>query len=141
MMPSPAVRVGIVGAGVSATTFHAPFLVSNPSFKLTRFLRTSGRTPVAGFEKLQVETDMQQFLSDIDLVVITTPTYTHASIAKACLQAGKHVILEKPMCTTFAEATQLCTLARQHNLLLAVYHNRRWDGDFRTVSALVKSGK
>eukprot|EP00775_Hariotina_reticulata_P002708 gene2708-biopygen4325 len=44
------------------------------------------------------------------------------------------------MCTTFAEATELCSLAKQHNLLLAVYQNRRWDGDFKTVSALIKSG-
>lgn len=88
-------------------------------------------------------TSLASFLSDppaIDLVVITTPTYTHYDLAKACLDAGKHVILEKPMTAAYSEAKDLCERANAANKLLAVYHNRRWDGDYLTVEKLIGCG-
>lgn len=119
------IKVGIVGAGTSATTFHAPFITSNPALQLVKFLRTS-TTPVKGFEAVPVVSDLGAFLQpDIDLAVITTPTHTHFNLAKGCLEAGKHVILEKPAAVTYDECMQLCHLGRSKNKLLAVYQNRR----------------
>jgi scyllo-inositol 2-dehydrogenase (NADP+) len=136
------IRVGVIGAGVSATTFHAPFIKTNPAFQLVKFHRSSQK-PVLGYEALPVVTDLSSFLTsqpEIDLVVITTPTNTHYELARACLDSGKHVILEKPMTAAYQEAKQLCDVARAKNKLLAVYQNRRWDGDFQTVEKLVACG-
>lgn len=73
-----------------------------------------------------MHTDLQRFLAaPLDLVLITTPTHTHAAIARAALEAGKHVVVEKPFTATAAEADALVQLAREHKRLLAVYHNRR----------------
>lgn len=136
------IRVGVIGAGVSATTFHAPFIKANPAFNLVKFHRSSQK-PVPGHEALPVVTDLREFLMnppEIDLIVITTPTNTHYELARASLDAGKHVILEKPMTAAYKDAKALCELARAKNKLLAVYQNRRWDGDYQTVEKLVGCG-
>jgi predicted dehydrogenase len=86
-----AVAVGIIGAGTSATVFHAPFISSHPSFRLEKFLRSTANRPVVGYETVPVTDSIASFLPGIDLAVVTTPTHTHFSLAKACLEAGKHV--------------------------------------------------
>ncbi|KAF6262743.1 hypothetical protein COO60DRAFT_1494657 [Scenedesmus sp. NREL 46B-D3] len=134
-----AVAVGIIGAGTSATVFHAPFICSHPSFRLQKFLRTASR-PVAGYETVPVTDNIASFLPGIDLAVVTTPTHTHYALAKTCLEAGKHVILEKPMAVSHAECLELCELAGSKDRLLAVYQNRRWDGDFQLVRQLLACG-
>ena len=138
--PSP-IRVGVVGAGLSATVFHLPFLVNNPSFKVTKVLRNTVRE-VPGYKHLQVTDKPDVFFSaeDLDMVVITTPTHQHHDMASKALRSGLHVVLEKPMCATSQEAKDLCELAQQEKRVLAVYQNRRWDGDFLTVQSLLRDG-
>ncbi|MGB9597297.1 MAG: Gfo/Idh/MocA family protein [Candidatus Poribacteria bacterium] len=77
---------------------------------------------------------------ELDLCVVVLPHYLHAPVAMDCLKAGKHVIIEKPMCITIAEATEMINTAREKNLMLTVFHNRRWDADFWTLKELVNSG-
>jgi len=86
-------------------------------------------------------TCLDQLLADerISLVVITLPNRFHYKAAKVCLEAGKHVVLEKPMTPSVAEAESLIELAQIQNRLLTVFHNRRWDGDFLTVKALLQA--
>ncbi len=76
----------------------------------------------------------------VDAVVIATPNESHARLALRCLEAGKHVILEKPMCLSTAEADALIDSSRKHRRLLAVRHNRRWDGDYLTVKNVIDEG-
>lgn len=75
-----------------------------------------------------------------DLAVVVLPHNLHAPVAIECLKAGKHVIVEKPMCITIAEATEMISTAKEKNVMLSVYHNRRWDADFWTLRDLVRSG-
>ncbi len=75
---------------------------------------------------------------DIDLITVTTPNRTHFEIAKKCLEAGKHVVIDKPFAATLAEAQELTELARARGKILSVYQNRRWDSDFLTVQKLVR---
>lgn len=77
---------------------------------------------------------------DFDLAVIVTPHNTHAPLALQCLKAGKHVIVEKPMCLTVKEATAMMEMAKQKGVMLTVYHNRHWDGDFLALRELVGEG-
>jgi predicted dehydrogenase len=74
-------------------------------------------------------------------VVISTPNNTHFPFAKQALQAGKHVLIEKPMCITAAQGEELNKIAQEKGVVLSVYQNRRWDADFLTVQKLLKSGK
>jgi predicted dehydrogenase len=86
--------------------------------------------------------DLSAVLDDaeIDLVVVTTPNASHAALAERALTAGKHVVIEKPFATTSADARRLAALARDRGLVLAIHHNRRWDGDFLTVRRIVEAG-
>ena len=77
---------------------------------------------------------------EFDLISVVLPHNLHAKIAVECLKAGKNVIVEKPMCITIAEATEMINTAKENGLMISVYHNRRWDPDFRTLKGLVESG-
>ncbi|MGQ9610711.1 MAG: Gfo/Idh/MocA family protein [bacterium] len=97
----------------------------------------------ADFPDVNTYNDVKTMLrkeKDIDLVVVVLPHYLHAPVAIECLNAGKHVIVEKPMCITIAEATEMINTAKEKGIMLSVYHNRRWDADFWTLKELVDSG-
>lgn len=87
-------------------------------------------------------TDLRQMLArdDIDLVSVVTPHNTHATLAKASLLAGKHTLVEKPMCLHIAEATEMIETAKKVNKTLAVFHNRRHDGNVRAIKELIEHG-
>jgi predicted dehydrogenase len=98
---------------------------------------------LADWPGLIVDTSPEALLAreDIDLVVIPTPNDTHYPLARAALQAGKHVVVDKPFTLTLAEAHELTALAAERGRVLSVFHNRRWDGDFLTVRELLASGR
>jgi len=77
---------------------------------------------------------------ELDLCIVVLPHYLHAPVAIDCLKAGKHAITEKPFCITIAEATEMINIAREKDLMVTVFHNRRWDADFWTLKELVDSG-
>lgn len=87
-------------------------------------------------------TSLDALLADgaVDVVVLCTPPPTHFSFARAALEAGKHVLVEKPFVPTAAEAESLAALARERGRVLCVYQNRRWDADFLTVRRLLREG-
>jgi scyllo-inositol 2-dehydrogenase (NADP+) len=75
----------------------------------------------------------------VELAVIILPHHLHAPVALQCLKAGRHVVLEKPFCLTSAEATAMIEAARDKDLTLTVYHNRRFDGDFLTIRRAIEA--
>jgi len=77
---------------------------------------------------------------EIDLVTVITPHNTHAELAIAALQSGKHAIVEKPMCITVNEADAMIAAAKERGLMVSVFHNRRWDGDFTALKEIVEQG-
>ena len=135
-------QVGMAGFGPAGHTFNAPIISSTKGFRLSKIL-TSNPANIAvaneRFADAKVVSDYQSLIHDreIDLVVITAPNHRHFTLAKQALQAGKHVIVEKPFTTTSEEATELIELARLHNRIISVNHNRRWDSDFRTLKKLL----
>ncbi len=78
--------------------------------------------------------------ADFDLGVIILPHNMHAPVALELLKAKKHVVLEKPMCITVKEADAMISAAKKSRVMLSVFHNRRWDGDFMTILDLIKRG-
>src|SRR6185312_7075602 len=84
--------------------------------------------------------ELFQDRAETDLVVISTPNRTHVPLALQAIDAGLAVVVDKPVAPTSAEARRLAEEAKQRNVFLSVYHNRRWDGDFQTLRRLIKDG-
>ena len=139
---SEPINVGLVGFGMSAQVFHAPFLDVHPNFKITKVVERHDQKSKGKYPYVEVVNDISDLLHDsgIDLIVITTPNTTHLPLARAALEAGKHVILEKPFTISTSDADQLISLAEKHHRVLSVFQNRRWDGDFLTVQKILESG-
>ena len=94
------------------------------------------------FPGISTYNSVDDLLADdnVELVANVLPHSLHGSVTVQSLKAGKHVVVEKPMCITIAEATEMINTAKENDLMLSVHHNRRWDSDFWTLRELVKSG-
>lgn len=133
------IRVGLVGFGISATVFHAPFFVTLPEYELVAVLERTKNESQKKYPFVRVVRNIETLVADpsIDLIVITTPNETHFPYSKAALQAGKHVVVEKPFTNTTAEAKELVELAAASGKILSVYQNRRYVSDFFTIRDLL----
>jgi scyllo-inositol 2-dehydrogenase (NADP+) len=141
--PSQAVfRVGLIGYGLSGAHFHAPLLSREPAMALIAVATRQAEAVARDWPGVRV-VSVEALLADpeIDLVVVATPNDSHAALAERALRAGKHVVVEKPFTLDSAEAERLGELARERGRCLAVFHNRRWDGDFLTVRQLLEQGR
>ena len=84
--------------------------------------------------------DILELAGELDLLVLGTPPATHYPLAKAALEAGLDVVVDKPFAVSSAEGQELIDLAARLGRVLTVFQNRRWDGDFLTVKALMDAG-
>ena len=135
------IRAGIAGFGVSGQAFHAPFFDADERFLLKKVYERSSSLSKERYPYVEVVRSFDELLSDdIDLVVVSTPNQLHFQMAKAALEAGKAVVVEKPAAASSDEARELCELAKEKGALFTVYQNRRLDGDFRTIEQLIKNG-
>jgi scyllo-inositol 2-dehydrogenase (NADP+) len=136
------IRTGLVGFGFGARVFHAPFLSALPEIELSHIVQRSGETALVAYPEATIVRSVEELLDDpsVELVIITTPNNTHFSLARLALEAGKHVVVDKPMCDTAAEAEELLQVAQGTGKVFSVFHNRRWDGDYLTVCEVVRQG-
>lgn len=141
-MTTPALRVGLVGYGAAGKTFHAPLIAGVPGLRLAAVASRDAAKVHADWPDAEVLADPLALLQrpDLDLIVIATPNDSHYPLARAALAAGRHVVVDKPFTLTLAEARELQALAAQRGRLLSVFHNRRWDGDYLTLRALLERG-
>jgi len=137
------VQVGLIGYGFSASTFHAPLLSTIQGFRISAVSSSRPEWVQKDLPTAVVESDPSALIQrkDVDLVIITAPNEAHFPLAKEALEAGKHVVVEKPFVLTYAQGKELIDLARSKGVILSVYHNRRWDNDFLTLREIIKSGK
>lgn len=136
------IKTGIIGFGLAGKNFHAPLVKACDEFELTTVL-SSRESEVQGFDKsLTVVSSIEELLSsDVDLIINAAPNDFHYSFTKAALLKGKHVLLEKPFCNSVEEGKELIDLAKEKNLILSVFHNRRFDSDYLTIKKLIESGE
>lgn len=134
------IRVGLIGYGMAARVFHAPVIGSLPELRLKTVVARRGDDSLKDYPHVEVCKDVDALLQDeeIELVVVATPNNTHFDLARRSLVAGKHVVVEKPFTTTSDAAQQLIDLARRQERIISVHHNRRWDGDFKTVQKILQ---
>jgi predicted dehydrogenase len=133
----------LTASSMSAKVFHIPLILVTPSFKLHSIVqRTPKPTDDASKDhpttKIYNSADTMFADPSIDIIVVTTTPDTHFSFTKAALEAGKHVLVEKPFVPTSAEAQTLVEISEKTGKLICVYQNRRWDTDFLTVQKLIK---
>ncbi len=134
------IKAGIIGFGYMG------------NFHMNRMRKMNGMEPYAAFdidgtklldakeEGLLIYNELSSFLNDdeIDLVVICTPNEVHAELAIHALNAGKHVLCEKPATMSVAELEEVLESARRNNRIFTTHQNRRWDNDYKVVKQIVK---
>jgi predicted dehydrogenase len=137
------VRVGVIGFGLAGQAFHAPVIRGVPGMELACILERHGSLAQQKYPGVRVARTLDEMLSDktIQLCVVATPNDSHFDLTRACLLAGRHVVVDKPFAPTMAECEELVRIAHERGRLITVYQDRRWDGAFLTVRKLVASGK
>ena len=133
------IGVGIVGFGLGGRVFHAPFVNAVGGLRLAAICQRHGDEAAKAYPAAEIVRSLSEMLAKpaIDLIVITTPSATHFALAKEAIEAGKHVVIDKPFTATSEQAAELSQLAGSRELLAVPFHNRRWDGDFLTVKKLI----
>ena len=136
------IRVGLIGFGLAGQAFHAPMIRGVKGMELACVLERKTNNAKTRYPEVRIARTLDEMLSDksINLVVVATPNDTHYSYTKASLEAGRHVVVDKPLTPTMAEAEELVRLAADRGLLISVYQDRRWDGAFLTVKKLIQAG-
>lgn len=138
-------RVAVIGYGFWGRAAHCPLIRLAPALELrgvassdagkrARIEADLGCRAYASFDEVMAD-------ENVDIVVLATPTHTHAPLAIAALNAGKHVVTDKAMCLSLAECDAMIEAARANDKLLTVFQNRRRDGDFLTVQKLIEDGE
>ena len=132
------IKTALLSYGMSGKVFHAPFIAFHPGFELLGSWERTKKLIHQDFPKVKRYASIEELLGDdVDLVVVNTPVETHYEYAKQVLLAGKHAIVEKAFTTTVAQAQELAAIAKEKKVKLAVFQNRRWDSDFKTVQKII----
>ena len=136
------IRVGLIGYGYAGKTFHAPLVESVPGLQLTVVGSGKREMVLTDFPGVTVRSKVEEVLThpEVDLLVIASPNESHYPLASAALDAGKHVVVDKPFTVRLADARLLVQQAENKGKLLSVFHNRRWDSEVLATKAIVESG-
>ena len=140
------IGVGLVGYGLAGRLFHAPYIDVVDGLRLAAIATSDPdrRTrAIAEHPEARVVATVDDLLQsgDIEMVVVVTPNRFHAPVGIRALQAGRHVVVDKPIAMDIREAETLIDAADRSGRILSVYQNRRWDGDFQTVRSLIDDGR
>ena len=132
-------KLGIIGAG-RLGSFHAEKAAAHPGVELVGVCdpSTVARNTLAKKLSVQAFDSFDDMLPLVDAVVIAAPTFLHFGLGCACFQAGKHVLMEKPMCASLAEARQLVELAKVHKLVLQVGHVEEFNPAWAAAKNLIR---
>lgn len=137
------IKVGLASFGMSGKVFHAPLLEAHTHFELYAICERSKNEAIAIYPNIHIVKSFDELLlmAEVELIIVNTPDPTHFDHCKAALLAGKHVVVEKPFVFTAEEGEELIELADTKNLVLTIFQNRRWDGDFLTIQKIIAENK
>ncbi len=135
-------KIGFIGFGKSANRYHLPF-INQEKFEIVGYYKRSANQfemPYPHAKNLKQFPKMDDLLAaDIDLIVVTSPEKMHFNHAKQVIMAGKNVLIEKPACYKVSEYQKLVSLAREYDVKMQVYQNRRFDSDFQTFKWVLEN--
>lgn len=134
------INAALLSYGMSGEIFHAPLIHNHPKFRLKSIVERRSERSRSQYPDVNIARTVNEIAQDpeIEVAVVNTPNPTHYEFAKLMLEAGKHVVVEKPFTNTVSEANDLIALAKKKGKILTVFQNRRWDGDFMTVKKVVE---
>ena len=138
--------VGLIGYGLGGSAFHAPLVAATPGMRLAAVVtrnearRADVRRRYPGARVVDDTDALLAMSRELDLLIVSSPNVTHVPYARRALEAGRHVVVDKPFASTSDEARELGALAERVGRLAIPFQNRRWDGDFLTVQRLVRAG-
>ncbi|NLP48265.1 MAG: Gfo/Idh/MocA family oxidoreductase [Clostridiales bacterium] len=142
------VRVAIIGCGGIANGKHMPSLAKQEDVEMVAFCdiveeRAQEAAEKFGIEGAKVYKDYKELLKDktIDVVHVCTPNRSHGFISVDSLEAGKHVMCEKPMAKTYAEAKEMLEASKRTGKKLTVGYQQRWRGDSLYLKAACDDGE
>lgn len=139
-------NVAVIGYGLAGAVFHAPLIATTPEMRLAAIVtgdaarQEQARRDHPAARILSSVDELWEIAPSIDLVVVATPNRTHATLARAAIAAGLPVVVDKPFATTAAGGRELVAEAQARGVMLTVFQNRRWDGDFLTLRRLLADG-
>lgn len=138
------IRVALVGYGLGGRLFHAPFLTTTPGLRLDAVVTRNPQRRVEAAADLP-DAVLLDGIEDVvtgayDLAVVTTPHRTHAKLARRLIDAGIATVVDKPLALSADEGRTLVDAARERDVLLTVFQNRRWDSEFLTLRRLIRDG-
>jgi len=135
-------KFAVIGAG-RLGGFHAEKLARHPQVELVAVVDplAAARERVAEACRTEARADYRGLAGELDAAVIAAPTRLHHQVAMELLRAGVHVLVEKPMCATRAQAEELVDLARSNGLVLQVGHVERFNPAFHAAAARVRDPK
>ncbi len=138
-----AIKTALASFGMSGQVFHGPLLRADQNFEVVSVHERSRNNAVTQFPGASIVRSYEELLKnpEIELVIVNTPDHLHLDMCRQALEAGKHVVLEKPFTQHVPDALHLIKLAREMNRVLTVFQNRRWDSDFMTVRQVMQSGQ
>jgi scyllo-inositol 2-dehydrogenase (NADP+) len=138
--PDRPLRVALAGFGLAGEVLHAPFIAAAPELELAAVVTRDPerrRRLAEHHPQARAVDRLEDALPEADLVVVVAPNRFHVPLATAALDAGRHVVVDKPLAVTAAEGRALADRAEAAGLVLSVFHNRRWDDDFLTLRRVV----
>ncbi len=138
------IPVALIGYGIAGEVFHAPLIAATPGLRLDAVVTRVGERGARAAARYGAE-----IVASVEelwprrpgLLVVAAPNDAHVPLARQAVAAGVAVVVDKPLAPTAAEARSLVELADEAGVLLSVFHNRRWDGDLRTVRQLMSDGR
>lgn len=137
-------RVAVIGYGFAGRCFHSYLISLTPGLTVAGIASRDGATRerIVSERGCRAYESFEEVIADpeIDVVVLATPNHTHADLAIAAMNAGKNVVSDKVMCLSVADCDRMIESARANNVLLSVFQNRRWDGDFLTLRRAMGDG-
>jgi scyllo-inositol 2-dehydrogenase (NADP+) len=137
------INTALASYGMSGIVFHGPLLETHSGFKITKILERNKNNSEGKHPGSELVRDYDSILQDknIELIVVNTPDYLHYEMSMQALEAGKHIVVEKPFTLKSEEANKIIELGKKKGLMVSVFHNRRWDGDSLTVRKIIKEGE
>lgn len=134
------INTALLSYGMSGEVFHGPLLMANPQFNLSSVVQRNADTARQHYPSIKVIRTVNEAIQDpaIELIIVNTPNETHFPFAVKALEAGKHVVVEKPFTVTIKEANELIELSKKKSKILTAFQNRRLDGDFLTLKKVIE---
>jgi len=134
------INTAILSYGMSGEVFHAPLFMAHTGFNLSTVVQRKSDTSKHHYPSVNVVRTVEEAIAnpEVELIIVNTTNETHFPFALQALEAGKHVVVEKPFTVNIKEADELIEFARQKGKILTAFQNRRWDGEYLTLKKVIQ---